>query len=706
MVKAFFHSSFLLKSLNHTFLTLIPKITTPELVTQFRPISLCNVTYKIIAKIMVNRLKPFMDGFLSGQTINLDKSELYCSPNMTTTQKNTLANALQVKLVDHPGKYLGITFKLRGSRIADFQDIIYKVSSKLQGWKAKLLSQAERLTLINSVLHSIPIYNFSVFKVPKHICHKLDSIINAFWWGHDPEKKKLHMTNWEKITLPKSRGGLGIKKFSTMNKALIAKQYWRICSHPNLLLTKTLKAKYCPNEDLHTHKPKSHASWIWKSIMGSNNPILTQGRWRVGNGSNIPLNHPLWYQTKPDIPNHIRNQAQTVTDLIDPINAHWKSERILQLYDYETSQQILSIPLSKVAFHSLPDKIIWPHSTTGEYQVKQAYQLLHQSAFPPHSHNGGSHNIWKHLWKIPLPHKILTFTWKLLQNALPIKTELVKRGIQCDPKCQLCHSENESSTHLFMQCHFARAVWLGVDITTRPLIENQITIQHWIQNLITGNSPPYALKLVLTTLWCIWFHRNQVTFEGKTPNPLETVLTSQSFLNRYNQQLAITHQQPPLISSSKAPRPKYSKWHIDTNWQLMILTAGGSKYKRKWQGTAFIGRNREGKNIFVGCRSTTLKCPKLAQATAIRDAVIQALNLGFTNIIILTDSNIMEQMWEEKTNHNWQVSPLFADIKAITQQHAIQLHIRKVTAFILTAAKDLASYASKYFVNVFNVPHV
>ena len=65
MVKAFFHSGFLLKSLNDTFLTLIPKITTPELVTQFRSISLCNVTYKIIAKIMVNRLKPFMDGLIT-----------------------------------------------------------------------------------------------------------------------------------------------------------------------------------------------------------------------------------------------------------------------------------------------------------------------------------------------------------------------------------------------------------------------------------------------------------------------------------------------------------------------------------------------------------------------------------------------------------------------------------------------------------------
>jgi hypothetical protein len=41
MVKAFFHSGFLLKSLNHTFITLIPKVPTPERITQFRPISLC-----------------------------------------------------------------------------------------------------------------------------------------------------------------------------------------------------------------------------------------------------------------------------------------------------------------------------------------------------------------------------------------------------------------------------------------------------------------------------------------------------------------------------------------------------------------------------------------------------------------------------------------------------------------------------------------
>ena len=64
-INVFFHSSFLLKTLNHTFITLIPKIHFPEEVSHYRPISLCNVIYKIISKLMVNRLKPLMDSLIT-----------------------------------------------------------------------------------------------------------------------------------------------------------------------------------------------------------------------------------------------------------------------------------------------------------------------------------------------------------------------------------------------------------------------------------------------------------------------------------------------------------------------------------------------------------------------------------------------------------------------------------------------------------------
>ena len=47
-------------SLNSNFLALIPKIEKAEEPQGFRPIALCNVIYKILATILVNRLKPIL----------------------------------------------------------------------------------------------------------------------------------------------------------------------------------------------------------------------------------------------------------------------------------------------------------------------------------------------------------------------------------------------------------------------------------------------------------------------------------------------------------------------------------------------------------------------------------------------------------------------------------------------------------------------
>lgn len=55
----------MLKEMNHTHIVLIPKTVSPSIVHQFRLISLSNVCYKIIAKILSNRLKLVMQKFIS-----------------------------------------------------------------------------------------------------------------------------------------------------------------------------------------------------------------------------------------------------------------------------------------------------------------------------------------------------------------------------------------------------------------------------------------------------------------------------------------------------------------------------------------------------------------------------------------------------------------------------------------------------------------
>ena len=59
------NSGSILKSIYHTFITLIPKVQNSEKVTDFRPISLYNVIHKIISKVLANRLKPMLHSIIS-----------------------------------------------------------------------------------------------------------------------------------------------------------------------------------------------------------------------------------------------------------------------------------------------------------------------------------------------------------------------------------------------------------------------------------------------------------------------------------------------------------------------------------------------------------------------------------------------------------------------------------------------------------------
>ena len=57
VVLDFLNNGNMLSEINHTNIVLIPKVKNPEKMSDFRPISLCNVIYKIISKVLGNRLK-------------------------------------------------------------------------------------------------------------------------------------------------------------------------------------------------------------------------------------------------------------------------------------------------------------------------------------------------------------------------------------------------------------------------------------------------------------------------------------------------------------------------------------------------------------------------------------------------------------------------------------------------------------------------
>lgn len=61
-VKDFFKYGKMLKHVNHTFVSLVPKVEKPSSIQEYKPMSCCSFTYKIITKIMCNRLEENIGG--------------------------------------------------------------------------------------------------------------------------------------------------------------------------------------------------------------------------------------------------------------------------------------------------------------------------------------------------------------------------------------------------------------------------------------------------------------------------------------------------------------------------------------------------------------------------------------------------------------------------------------------------------------------
>ena len=65
VIKEVFERGCVLPYLNKTLITLIPKHSRADSLGSFRPISLCNTVYKVISKIIIARLRPFLDSLIS-----------------------------------------------------------------------------------------------------------------------------------------------------------------------------------------------------------------------------------------------------------------------------------------------------------------------------------------------------------------------------------------------------------------------------------------------------------------------------------------------------------------------------------------------------------------------------------------------------------------------------------------------------------------
>jgi hypothetical protein len=154
----------------------------------------------------------------SGQLVNASKSSIHFTKNTKPTIYAAITRIIPYSSTSSSNLYLGLPFLMGNSKKVAFQSILDKVLSRIEGWRAKTLSQAGRLTFIKSVAAALPSYAMSSFLLPNSICIGLDRIFKNFWWGFSPKKvRNLSLKAWDSLCLPKSVGGLGLKRMKDVD---------------------------------------------------------------------------------------------------------------------------------------------------------------------------------------------------------------------------------------------------------------------------------------------------------------------------------------------------------------------------------------------------------------------------------------------------------------------------------------------------------
>ncbi|KAL6314901.1 hypothetical protein AAG906_029119 [Vitis piasezkii] len=101
-----------------------------------------------------------------------------------------------------------------------------------------------RITLIKSTLASMPIYQMSIFRMPKSVAKRVKKTQRDFLWGGGKLEGKVHLVKWDAVCTEKHKAGLELRRIATLNRALLGKWIWRFACEKDNLWKQVITTKY------------------------------------------------------------------------------------------------------------------------------------------------------------------------------------------------------------------------------------------------------------------------------------------------------------------------------------------------------------------------------------------------------------------------------------------------------------------------------
>nr|GEX38647.1 RNA-directed DNA polymerase, eukaryota, reverse transcriptase zinc-binding domain protein [Tanacetum cinerariifolium] len=404
VIMEFFYSGTFPKGCNSSFIALIPKTQNAKSVKDFFPISLIGSLYKIIAKILANRLSSVIPDLISDvQSAFISNRQILDGPFIP----NELLSWCKYK------KLKAMIFKVDFEK--DFDSIRWDYLDDVLksfgfGDKWRLFTG---ISLDNSLTISHFFYADDAIFVGKWDSSNLEIIIKVL--------KCFHMASGLKININKSKlMGYYVHsdEVETTGRYIGCMTFVAPFSHLGVKVGGRME-RINSWDDVVSKKGN----------LGAHGNIIRRSPW-------LDIIHEI---------NVLRFKAEK----INHPSLSWSYRREPRGGIEEEQQNMLFSRISGVILPNMRDRWIWSLEASGDFWVTSARHLIDDYLFP----KGDVQTRWVKV----VPIKINVFAWRVRLDKLPTRLNLSLRGVEISSiMCPLCNSSVESASHLFFTCHVAR----------------------------------------------------------------------------------------------------------------------------------------------------------------------------------------------------------------------------------------------------------
>ncbi|KAL0447058.1 UNVERIFIED_CONTAM: hypothetical protein Slati_1833700 [Sesamum latifolium] len=394
----------------------------------------------------------------SGQCISIVKSSFIVSPKTPLLIKRHIKRITGFVLKPLPFTDLGAPIFVGRKKSEYYERLIEAMGSKIGGWEKKFLSYGSRLLLIKSVLLSMPIHLLLVTKPPKGVLDRIERMLNKFFWGSSGTTKRIHWSSWSRIGCPVAEGGLGVRQLTDTVSAFTHKLWWHFRTSSSLW-SEFLNKKYCKRSCPSSSKSSSTSSPLWRRLKNAQNAAENNIYWSIRCGA-LCFWHDNW---------------------------------------------LVAMKIADISFDEEEvDRPWWKGQSDGAFSVKSAWNLVRMP--------GIRRPLLNELWHPIVMPSMSIFSWRLLNNFIPVDARLKEKGMVIVSKCCCCENI-ETIEHLFLNSSSVKEVWIyfGNLFKLQPPQTDFISIMFHFWKL----SSPYVkrghvrLLIPLLIFWFTWTMRNE-----------------------------------------------------------------------------------------------------------------------------------------------------------------------------------------------------